>query len=277
MRARAPRPRAAVPDPAHFALLPRGRRPRRRPLDLRGREPQGQRAAATAASTSRTWSARTASRSSARRSSASAATSSAPPRRSRATISPSCAPTRPPSSHRRYPDAREIFAARGWRHVPEHRARVRQREGARGARLGSRATTSAPRSTASPRARTTAARSRRRSARRATTPSRPAPTPASAGRARDRAAAAALGAVHRLVGGPEQLVRPAAVAASNGAMPDAQRHACALGRRVQRGLDVVEQLRRHLLGLCGVDAPQDDRRTRRRPAARGRRSCAAAP
>ena len=45
VRAGPPRPRPAVPDPADLALLPRGRRPRRGPLRLRRRQPQGQRAA----------------------------------------------------------------------------------------------------------------------------------------------------------------------------------------------------------------------------------------
>ena len=41
----APRPRAADPDPAHLAVLPRARRPRRGPRRVRRPEPQGQRVA----------------------------------------------------------------------------------------------------------------------------------------------------------------------------------------------------------------------------------------
>ncbi len=45
VRADLARPSAAVPDPADVAVLPRARRPRRRPQRLRRPEPQGQRAA----------------------------------------------------------------------------------------------------------------------------------------------------------------------------------------------------------------------------------------
>ena len=71
-----------VRDPAHVALLPRGRRPRRRPRRLRRRQPEGQRAALPARRHRGRRRARTGWRSTRAGRSASAATSSAPPRRS---------------------------------------------------------------------------------------------------------------------------------------------------------------------------------------------------
>ena len=55
LRARPPRPRPAVPDPAHLALLPRGGRSRRRPGEPTTTRTSRSTSCSTAGSTSRTW------------------------------------------------------------------------------------------------------------------------------------------------------------------------------------------------------------------------------
>ena len=96
-----------VPDPAHLALLPRGRRPRRGPRRLRRRQPEGQRAAVSPRRPRGRGRARTG-----------CALERAPAARlralhrqrhdarSRATTSPSCAPTRPAVVRRAVPRLR---------------------------------------------------------------------------------------------------------------------------------------------------------------------------
>ena len=177
LRALPPRPRAAVPDPAHVALLPGGRRPRRRPRRVRRRQPEGQRAALPPR------------RPRGRR--------ERPPARARArararlrplhhqrhdavhaaTTSRSCARTRRPSCARLVPAYEAVYAARGWRMFDGIERVYDNARRARGARAGSRARTSATRSPACRPASRRAASSRSPSAPRAITRSRPAPTP----------------------------------------------------------------------------------------------------
>ena len=139
-----------VPDPAHLALLPRGRRPRRRPRRLPRREPEGQRAALPPRRPRGRRERAPAARSSARPRSASAATSSARPRRSRRDDLAELRADAPAVVRRLFPAYEEVYAARGWRMFPTHRARLRQRARAATSSAGRRAGTSPTRSSASP-------------------------------------------------------------------------------------------------------------------------------
>ena len=142
LRARPPRPRPAVPDPAHVALLPRGRRPRRGPRRLRGRQPQGQRAAVPARRPRGRRRARTG-----------CALERAPELGFGRYIISATTPftrddlagaARRRAGRRRAATSRVRADLRRARlaDVRQHRARLRQRAGARRARLGARATTS---------------------------------------------------------------------------------------------------------------------------------------
>ena len=136
LRARPPRPRPAVPDPAHVALLPGGRRPRRRARALRGREPQGQRAAVPPRrprGRRRRAPARARARAGDRlrplhRQRHHAVHARRPRGAARRRARPSCGAL--------FPGYEAIYAAARLAHVPEHRARLRQRAGAQRARLG---------------------------------------------------------------------------------------------------------------------------------------------
>ena len=162
-------------DPAHVALLPRGRRPRRRrtafaDANLKVNE------CSTGASTSRMSSSAHLRRSSAPRRSGSAATSSAP-RRPSPRGPGGAAPRRARRGRPPRARLRELYDRLGWRMFRRDRARVRQRR-ARAAELGwEPRTTSRMRSSGSRRARTGARRWRMRSAPRAITSSRPGSTP----------------------------------------------------------------------------------------------------
>ena len=134
VRARLARPRPAVPDPAHLALLPRGRRPRRCARGVRRPQPQGQRAALPPGG-HRGRGRRAPAGAGARAGrSASAATSSARPRRSRATMSPSCTATRRRGAAA-VPGLRGDLRRARLDDAPGHRPRLRQRPRPRGARL----------------------------------------------------------------------------------------------------------------------------------------------
>ena len=95
VRTRLARPRSPLPDPAHVAVLPRGRRPHRTPGRRSTISTSRSTNCCTGASICRTRPMPTSWRSSVPPRSASAATSSAPPRRSGPMTWPSCIVTRP--------------------------------------------------------------------------------------------------------------------------------------------------------------------------------------